>query len=74
MGFLTALADATPVSILVALMAFFAARSATLAPVPVALLAGVAVLVGATATSLRFQTEDRRFPLTWLVFDLLWIP
>jgi len=72
MGFLRALADATLPSVLVAVLAFVASDlSGTLRPAALGLLAGAAVLVGATGVSLRFQTADRRYPLTRVVFELL---
>jgi len=75
MAFLLALLDATPLGILTALVAFSAASTlGTLPPVPVALLVGVAMLVGGTALSLSLQREDRRFPILWGTVDLLELP
>jgi len=77
MAFLRALADATPLSVLVALVAFVAARGSGVLPLPpavVALGAGLAVLAGGTGVSLSFQTEDRRYPLTRVALELLALP
>ena len=75
MAFLRALLDATPLSVLVAIVAFAVADvSGTLPPVALGLLAGVAILVGGTAVSLSFQTEERRYPITWVAFELLTLP
>ena len=72
MTFLRALADATPLSTLVAVVAFVAARgSGALSPLLLGPLAGVAVLVGGTGLSFALQTEDRRYPLTWAALELL---
>ena len=74
MAFLRALADATPVSVLLAIAAFVVARGNAAPPLPptvLSLLAGVAVLAGATGLSLSLQTEDRRYPLTRAALELL---
>jgi len=72
MAVLRALADATPLSILVAIVAFVVAdASGEVSPVAIGLLAGVAVLVGGVGVSLVFQTEERRYPLTRVTFELL---
>jgi hypothetical protein len=77
MAFLRALADATPLSVLVAFAAFVAARESGALPLPpavVALVSGLAVLAGGTGLSLSFQTEERRYPITWFVLALLSLP
>ena len=77
MAFLRALADATPLSVLAAFAAFIAARVSGALPLPPAVVgvgAGVAVLAGGVGVSLRLQTEDRRYPLTWFALELLALP
>jgi len=74
MTVLRALADATPLSTLVTLAAFVVARESGALPLPpaaVGVVAGVAVLTGATGVSLSLQTEGRRYPLTRAALELL---
>jgi len=72
MGFLTALVDATPLAVLVAVAATWAATvSASLPPLLVGPLAGLAVLAAGTMLSRRYQTDERRFPVLRVLFELL---
>jgi uncharacterized membrane protein YbhN (UPF0104 family) len=77
MAFLRALIDATPLGVLVALGAFVVARVSGTLPLPpavVGVVAGLAVLAGGTGVSRRFQTEERRYPMTWVALELLALP
>ena len=72
MGFLTALADATPLAVVVAIAAVWAANvSGSLPPLLVGPLSGLAVLAGGTMLSYSYQTDERRFPVLRLLFELL---
>jgi|GEM_PF-2103286 hypothetical protein len=72
MGFLTALLDATPLAVVVAIAAVWAANvSGSLLPLLVGPLAGLAVLASGTMLSLRFQTDERQFPVLRVSFELL---
>ncbi|WP_324664022.1 hypothetical protein [Haloarcula sediminis] len=72
MTFLRALADATPLALIVAIAATWAATvGETLPPLLVGPLAGLATLAAGTMLSLRFRTEERQFPLLRVVFELL---
>jgi len=72
MSFLRALADATPLSILVAIVAYVVADVAgTLPPAALGVLAGAAVLAGGTGVSVALQGDERRFPLTRVALELL---
>jgi hypothetical protein len=75
MAFIRALADATLPSVLVALLTFVVAdASGTVPPVALGPLAGAATLICGTAISHAFQTESRRYPLTWVALELLSFP
>ncbi|WP_262180390.1 hypothetical protein [Haloarcula laminariae] len=71
MGFLTALADATPLAVVVAVAATWAAPVGEALSLLVGPLAGLAALAAGTAVSLWFQTDERRFPLLRVVFELI---
>jgi len=72
MAVLRALVDATPLSIVVALVAFWVASNGdALPPLLVGPLAGVAALSAGTALSHRLQTDGRRFPLLRALFELV---
>ena len=70
--FLRALVDATPLALLIAVAATWAATvSGTVPPLLVGPLAGLAVLAAGTMLSYSYQTDERRFPLLRVAFELL---
>jgi len=72
MAFLRALADATPLALVVAIAATWAATiGGSLPPLLVGPLAGLAVLAAGMMLSLRFQTDERQFPVLRVSFELL---
>ena len=72
MRFTTTLADATPLAVIVAVAATWATIvGETLLPWLVGPLAGPAALAAGMVVSLQFRTDERRFPLLRVVFELL---
>jgi len=72
MGFLTALADATPIALLASIAAVWAANvTEAISPLLLGPLAGIAVLAAGTLLSRTFQTDERRFPVLRGTFELL---